>query len=58
MTEARIAKKFAAPLRVNVYQSVRSDVYALTYEEYWQGFQPLFEETDVRGERGCGGIPS
>jgi radical SAM protein with 4Fe4S-binding SPASM domain len=44
---ARVAKHFNAPLRVNVYQSVRSDVYALTYEEYWDGFRRLFEETDV-----------
>jgi len=44
---ARVAKPFRAPLRVNVYQAVRSDVYALTYEEYWEGFQRLFEETDV-----------
>ena len=34
-------------MRVNVYQAVRSDLYALTYEEYWQGFQKLFERTDV-----------
>jgi radical SAM protein with 4Fe4S-binding SPASM domain len=26
---------------------VRSDLYALTYEEYWQGFRKLFESTDV-----------
>ena len=44
---ARVAKKFEAPLRVNVYQAVRSDVYALSYEEYWEGFRRLFEETDV-----------
>lgn len=44
---ARVAKRFGAPLRVNVYQAVRSDVYALTYEEYWQGFRKLFESTDV-----------
>jgi radical SAM protein with 4Fe4S-binding SPASM domain len=44
---ARIAKQFGAPLRVNVYQAVRSDVYALTYEEYWQGFRELFAKTDV-----------
>jgi len=44
---ARVAKKFSAPLRVNVYQAVRSDLYALTYEEYWQGFQRLLESTDV-----------
>lgn len=44
---ARVAKKFGAPLRVNVYQAVRSDVYALSYEEYWQGFRRLFAQTDV-----------
>jgi radical SAM protein with 4Fe4S-binding SPASM domain len=44
---ARVAKQFDAPLRVNVYQSVRSDVYALSYEEYWDGFRRLFEATDV-----------
>jgi radical SAM protein with 4Fe4S-binding SPASM domain len=44
---ARVAKRFDAPLRVNVYQAVRSDVYALSYEEYWAGFRRLFEETDV-----------
>jgi radical SAM protein with 4Fe4S-binding SPASM domain len=44
---ARIAKQFQAPLRVNVYQAVRSDMYALTYEEYWNGFANLFAQTDV-----------
>jgi radical SAM protein with 4Fe4S-binding SPASM domain len=44
---ARVAKQFDAPLRINVYQAVRSDVYALSYEEYWEGFGRLFEETDV-----------
>ena len=44
---ARVAKRFDAPLRVNVYQAVRSDVYALSYEEYWEGFRRLFDETDV-----------
>ena len=44
---ARVAKQFGAPLRVNVYQSVRSDIYALSYEEYWEGFRRLFAETEV-----------
>lgn len=44
---ARVAKRFEAPLRVNVYQAVRSDVYALSYQEYWEGFERLFAETDV-----------
>jgi len=43
----RIAKRFHAPLRINVYQAVRSDTFALTYDEYWTGFEALFEQTDV-----------
>ncbi len=44
---ARIAKRFEAPLRVNVYQAVRTDAYALGYDEYWEGFRRLFAETYV-----------
>jgi len=44
---ARVVKQYQAPLRVNVYQSVRTDLFALSYEEYWQGFRELFAETDV-----------
>lgn len=44
---ARVAKRYEAPLRVNVYQAVRSDIYALSYEEYWRGFRALFAQTDV-----------
>jgi len=46
---ARVVKRYQSPLRVNVYQAVRSDLYALSYEEYWQGFRTLFAETDVIG---------
>jgi radical SAM protein with 4Fe4S-binding SPASM domain len=60
---ARVAKQFDAPLRVNVYQAVRSDIYALSYEEYWEGFRRLFAEADVIaiGEplvRAMAGLPS
>ena len=44
---ARIAARFEAPLRVNVCQSVRTDAFSLTYEEYWEAFRLLFAETDV-----------
>lgn len=44
---AEIASNYDAPLRINVYQSVRSDAFALTYDEYWQGFERLFARTDV-----------
>jgi radical SAM protein with 4Fe4S-binding SPASM domain len=44
---ARVVKRYQASLRVNVYQAVRSDLYALSYQEYWQGFRVLFGQTDV-----------
>ena len=44
---AGIARRFNAPLRVNVYQAVRSDAFALSYEEFWAGFRALFAATDV-----------
>jgi radical SAM protein with 4Fe4S-binding SPASM domain len=44
---ARVAKTFEAPLRVNVYQAVRSDSYSLSYEQYWEAFRLLFAQTDV-----------
>ena len=44
---ALVAKAYDAPLRINVYQAVRTDTFALTYEEYWTGFEKLFAQTDV-----------
>lgn len=44
---AAVAARFAAPLRINVYQAVRSDAFALTYAEYWDGFATLFGHTDA-----------
>jgi radical SAM protein with 4Fe4S-binding SPASM domain len=44
---AGIAKRYDAPLRINVYQAVRSDAFSLRYEEYWTGFERLLAETDA-----------
>ena len=44
---AAIAYRYDAPLRLNVYQAVRSDRFALSYEQYWTGFQLLVDRTDV-----------
>src|SRR5204863_2804847 len=44
---AEVVKEHDAPLRINVYQAVRTDAYALTYDEYWSGFAKLFARTDV-----------
>src|SRR5580692_6524666 len=34
---ARAVKRYDSPLRINVYQAVRSDIYALSYDVYWPG---------------------
>src|SRR5262245_24695604 len=44
---AEIVKAYGAPLRINVYQAVRSDKFALTYDEYWHGFEALFARTEA-----------
>jgi radical SAM protein with 4Fe4S-binding SPASM domain len=44
---AQIAKRYGAPLRVNVYQPVRTDLFALGYDEYWEGFERLFAACDA-----------
>src|SRR6266496_964984 len=44
---AKIAKAYDAPLRINVYQSVRTDAFALSYDEYWRGFEALFAGADA-----------
>ena len=38
---AQVAKRYDAPLRINVYQSVRTDIFALSYQEYWEGFRAV-----------------
>jgi MoaA/NifB/PqqE/SkfB family radical SAM enzyme len=34
-------------LRVNVYQAVKTDVYKLTFDEFWEGYKRLFDATRV-----------
>ena len=52
---AAIVKAYDAPLRINVYQSVRSDAFALTYDEYWRGFEALFCAYRCDCDRGAAG---
>jgi radical SAM protein with 4Fe4S-binding SPASM domain len=59
---ARIARRYDAPLRINVYQAVRTDLFALTYNEYWDAFKLLLEQVDLisTGEplvRAMAGLP-
>jgi radical SAM protein with 4Fe4S-binding SPASM domain len=42
---ARIAGASGAPLRVNVYQPVKSDAFTLSYEQFWEGFRKLLAES-------------
>jgi radical SAM protein with 4Fe4S-binding SPASM domain len=44
---AEVAKGLGAPLRINVYQAVRTDTFALSYDEYWTGFEKLFSRVDA-----------
>jgi radical SAM protein with 4Fe4S-binding SPASM domain len=38
-----LAAKHGANFRVNVYQAVKTDAFSLDYDEFWKGFQLLFE---------------
>jgi radical SAM protein with 4Fe4S-binding SPASM domain len=44
---AGLAASLGATLRVNVYQAVKTDVFALTYEQFWTGFKKLFGASAV-----------
>lgn len=39
---AQVAASLGATFRVNVYQSVKTDAFALSYEQFWTGFKKLF----------------
>lgn len=38
---ARVAASCGAPLRVNIYQPSKTDRFALSYEQFWDGFRRL-----------------
>lgn len=44
---ARLAARYGATFRVNVYQAVRGDTFSLTYDQFWTGFRLLFEGCEV-----------
>jgi len=39
-----LARRDGVNLRVNAYQTVKTDTYRLTYEAFWEGYQRLFAE--------------
>jgi radical SAM protein with 4Fe4S-binding SPASM domain len=44
---AALAAARGATLRVNVYQTVKTDAFALSYEQFWTGFRLLLEAVPV-----------
>jgi radical SAM protein with 4Fe4S-binding SPASM domain len=42
---AAVAFRVGANYRVNVYQPVKTDVFTLTFDEYWEGFRRLLAST-------------
>src|SRR5262245_52000666 len=44
---AELAATHAATFRVNVYQPVKSDVFSLGYNEFWDGFRMLLESSPL-----------
>jgi len=44
---ARLAGSRGALLRVNVFQSVRGDAFALGYDAFWEAWRALFDMADV-----------
>jgi len=61
-----LARSHGASLRVNVYQPVRTNRFALTYEQFWEGYRRLFgmgrlvscSEPVVRAALGIGSAQS
>jgi MoaA/NifB/PqqE/SkfB family radical SAM enzyme len=44
---AHLARSRGANLRVNVYQSVQTDSFALSYEQFWQAYRQLFSSAQL-----------
>jgi MoaA/NifB/PqqE/SkfB family radical SAM enzyme len=61
-----LAQRLGVTLRVNVYQAVRTDVFRLSYEQFWEAYRRLFSagrvvscsEPIVRAVMGLGDVES
>ncbi|MGA2490064.1 MAG: radical SAM protein [Anaerolineales bacterium] len=42
-----LARKNGVNLRVNAYQAVKTEIYRLSYQEFWEGYRRLFAESLV-----------
>ena len=44
---AQLAFSYGADFRVNVYQPVYTDDFMPSFEQYWQAFEALFDQTEI-----------
>ena len=44
---AKLAGSFGADFRVNVYQPMFTDKFMLSYHQYWEAYQMLFDQCEV-----------
>jgi radical SAM protein with 4Fe4S-binding SPASM domain len=44
---AKLAASLGADFRVNVYQPMYTDKFMLSFDQYWEAFQMLFDETEI-----------
>src|SRR5215467_5767639 len=44
---AKIAADHGAMLRVNAYQPVKTDAFTLSYEQFWDGYRGLLEQSEL-----------
>ncbi len=44
---ARLAASLGVDFRLNVYQPMFTDEYMLTFDQYWEAFQILFEQSEI-----------
>lgn len=44
---AKLAASLGADFRVNVYQPMYTDKFMLKFDQYWEAYQMLFDETEI-----------
>ncbi len=44
---AKLAASLGADFRVNVYQPMYTDKFMLSYDQYWEGYRTLFDQSEI-----------
>jgi len=44
---AKLAASLGADFRVNVYQPMYTDKFMLSYDQYWEGYRILFDQSEI-----------